>query len=360
MPVAPSFNDTLAQFEAEALTVEPTLAFRDGDMMTAQEHGAGAMADAAIRYSAQAFKATFIDGAEGDELTQLVDDHLNLQRNPATAASVDLTFTRTGTAAGTMLSGFAIATVVDSSGNTVQFTTDTAITWGTGDLGPHIITATASVVGSAGDVAAGTVTRLVDAPFDTTIAVTNADDAAGGNDAESDTELRLRARNFWVTLRRGTLAALEFGALEVASVRTAKASEDNVTGNVTLVVGDSNGASSAQMLSDVEVEIEDWRSAGVNVTIIGGTQLAINVTGTMVFRADSGADPLVYGPLVEAAITARMLKYVQGEVVYLDALKAAAIAVDPDVIEAFVMTAPTGDTTPMTSQTPRAGTVTAS
>src|SRR5580698_2629854 len=99
MPTAPAFTDLLAQFQAEAQAVQPALQFNDGDMATAQMHGAGAMADASIKYAAQAFKATFIDGAEGDDLTVLVDDHLNIQRNPATPAAVDVTFTRTGNAA---------------------------------------------------------------------------------------------------------------------------------------------------------------------------------------------------------------------------------------------------------------------
>lgn len=329
-------------------------------MATAQEHGAGAMSDAAIKYAAQSFKNTYIDGAEGADLTTLVDDHLNIQRNPATPAQVDVTFTRTGNATGTTPNGFTVASSYDAAGNTVYFTTNTAITWGASDHGPHIVTCTASIDGAAGDVAAGTVVRLIDTPFDSTIAITNASAAAGGNDAETDDELRVRARNFWVTLRRGTLASLEQGALTVPEVRVAAASEDLGTGVVTLVVADSNGNSTAQMISDTETAIEDWRAAGVTVNIYGGTLLLVNVTGVMVFRAGSGADPLVYAPLVEAAIAARFAKYKQGEIVYLDALKAAAIAVDPDVIEAFQISVPGGDTTPTTYQTPRAGTILAS
>ena len=361
MPVAPSFDDQLAQFEAEALANRSTLTFRDGDITTAQQHGAGAMADASIRYTAQAFRATFLDGAEGDELTALVDDHLNIQRDPATSASVDVTFTRTGTAAGSTPAGYTIGTQLDATGATVLFTTNVPIVWAMSDLGPHIVSCTCSVVGAVGNVAAGTVTRLVDTPQpDATIAVTNVATAGGGNDVETDPQLRVRARNFWVTLRRGTLAALEEGALEVPEVRTAKATEDQTTGEVTLVVSDADGNSTLQMISDTETQIEEWRAAGSLVTILGGTQLAIAVTGTMVFRDGSGADPLVYAPLVATAITARMAKLKQGEIAYLDAIKAAGISVDPDVIEAIQLTAPIADVAPTTTQTPRAGVVTMS
>lgn len=360
MPVAPSFDDLLGQFEAEALAQRPSLAFNDGDITEAQEHGAGAMADAAIRYAAQAFKSTFIDGAEGDALTALVNDHLNIQRQTKTSSQVDLTLTRTGNSAGTMPAGFTWATQYDAAGNTVQFTLNTPVVWGSSDHGPHVVTATATTTGRVTNVGPGTVTRRVDAPFDTSIVATNVSAAAGGNDQETDPELRLRARTFWITLRRGTLAALEFGALQVPSVRVARATEDQTTGFVTLVVADSDGNSNAQMVSDAETEIENWRAAGSFVTVIGGTQLLVNITATMVFRAQSGADPLVYAPLVQAALTGRMAKFRQGEVGYLDAIKAAGIAVDPDVIEALVFSTPTSDVTPTATQTIRAGTITLS
>lgn len=363
-PIAPSFADLLAQYQAEAQLERPQLVFREGDLATAQEHGAGAMADASIRYSAQWFKQTFIDGAEGDVLTALVDDHLNLQRQEATESTVDVTFTRTGNAAGTTPIGFTVATAIDASGATVAFTTNGSITWGASDHGPHTVTCTCSVLGSVGNVAIGSVTRIVDAPLpDNTIVCTNAAVGGGGNDQESDDELRLRARNFWLTLRRGTLAALEEGALQVASVRVAKAVEDLTTGIVTLVVGDSDGNSTAQMISDVEVTIEDWRAAGCNVVVLGATQLAVNLLGVLTFRDGSGGNSTVYGPLVVTAITARMKKFKQGERVYIDALKAAGIAVDPDVIEAITFTdvvsgLPQADIIPTATQTPRAGTVT--
>jgi hypothetical protein len=359
MPVAPSFSDLLVQFEGEALAVRPTIQFLDGDMTTAQEHGTAAMADASIRYAAQGLKSTFLDGAEGEELTALVDDHLNIQRAPATAAAVDVTFTRTSGGAGfTLPVGYLVGSAYDAAGNTVVYTLSAPVTFTLADNGPHAASADASVLGKVGNVAAGLVNRIVSTKPDATLVVTNASAAGGGNDAESDPDLRLRARTFWLTLRRGTLAALEFGARQVAAVRTVKASEDPSTGLVTIVVADSDGNSTAQMISDTEAEEENWRAAGSTVTVIGGTQIAIDLTGVMVFRAGSGADALVYQPLVEKAITSRLAKLRQGETVYLQAMSAAGIAVDPDVIEAIVFSLPSSDVIPSAEQTPRAGTIT--
>lgn len=359
MPVAPSFDDLVAQFQAEALAQNGELAFNDGDVSEAQAHGAGAMADAAIRLTVQAFKETFIDGAKGDALTALVDDHLNIQRQPATYSQAAVTIARTSGGAGfTLSAGYVLGSTFDEAGNTVLFTLDADVTFGAADNGPHTGNVTAELTGRDGNVAIGAITRFVDPKPDATLTVTNAAVAAGGNAEESDEELRVRARLFWQTLRRGTLAALEFGALQVASVRTVKASEDQDTGEVTVVVADSDGASTAQMVSDTEAELENWRSAGVTVVVLGGTVLEVDVTGVLV--VNDGVDAAALAPLCVAAIEARMRKQRQGEVLYLDSVKAAGIGVDPDAIDALVLSLPAANVTPTVTQTIRPGTVTIS
>lgn len=365
MPVAPSFQDLLTQYESQALAVRPTVQFLEGDITTIHEHGTGAMADAAIRFAVQAFKETFIDGAKGDALTTLVNDHLNIQRQGATAAQAVVTLTRTGSdPAGVLPVGFVVGSAFDATGKTVLFTLDAPVAFGGPDNGPHTGSVTAQVTGRASNVpAAGGgvgITRVVGTlPTGwTNLAVTNAGPAAGGNDAEIDDELRVRARTFWTTLRRGTLGALEFGALQVASVRVSRATEDPVTGIVTLVVTDSDGNSTAQMIANTVAELENWRAAGSVVTVLGGTRLLVNVTGTLV--GDVGVDTSVLAPLALAAITARMNKQRQGEILYLDSLKAAALSVDPDSLDALVLTVPAANVTPTAGQIIRPGIITIS
>jgi uncharacterized phage protein gp47/JayE len=355
MPVAPSFQDLVDQYEAEAVARRPDLLFRDGDITQAQQHGAGAMADSVVRYGAQAFKATFLDGARGDELTTLVNDRYNIQRSPASAAQVTLTFERTsGGAAETFSAGTVVATEFDSDGNEIRFETDGPLTFGIGINGPLTVAATAVEVGRAGNVALGTVTRIVTSHVDQTFTVIN-EAGGGGNEEESDPELRRRARAFFLTLRGGTLDAIEFGALTVATVRVARATE-SVTGLVTLVVADSDGNSTIEMIADVIAAIQTYRAAGSIVTVTGGVQLLVNVSAQLVL--EDGVDIGVVGPLAEEAIEAEMAKLRQGEVVYLTKLASAAIAVDPAGIKTCIVTAPAADVTPTSIQTPRAGTVT--
>lgn len=355
MPVAPSFQDLLDQGMAEALSRRPDLLFAEGDVSLAQLHAGAAMADASIRFAAQAFAETFLDSANGDALTVLVNDHINIQRQPATAATVTLSFSRTSSgAAGSIPAGTTVATAIAADGSSVSFTANSTVAVGAGLNGPFTVNATAAVNGRATNVAAGTVTRITSSLFDT-FTVTNPAAAAGGNEVESDVQLRLRARLFWQTLRRGTLAALEFGALQVASVRVARAVEDG-SGLVTLVVTDETGNSNAQMVADTMLEIENWRAAGSVVNVVGGAVLLTNIAMEVYLQPGVSLDPL--RPLLEDAIAGRMEKLTQGGILRIDQLTAAAVNVDPDGIDHVDFTSPSGDVTPTTFQVIRTGVIT--
>lgn len=331
MPVAPSFEDLVTQYTAEA-QARADLLFLDGDVSLASAHGSGAMADACIKFTAQAFKATFIDGAKGDDLTTLVNDHLGLQRQQATAAEVAIRLTRTsGGAAGVIAAGTTVATQTLDDGSVVRFTTDAPVIVGIGLNGPFDVAATAVDAGRAGNVDAGEIAAIVDALFDSTFSVTNVAAAGGGNEVESDDELRRRARTFYTTLRRGTLAALEFGALQVPSVRSAIATESE-TGLVTVLVTDQDGNSTLMMIADVITELENWRAAGVVVGVAGGTKLELDITAILTLA--DGVDLLTVTPLVEDAIPARVNRRRTGEKLYEDMLTAAVVSIDPDGIQA--------------------------
>lgn len=338
MSVAPSFTDMVSVGQAELQTRRPDLVVADGDVTQAMLHAAAAMADAVIRYGAMSFRDTFVDGASGDALTTLVDDHYNIQRQAATAAQVTLAFARTsGGAAGTILTGTTVATEFDAQGNEVRFTTNTDIVVPLANNGPFSVVATATVVGRAGNVVAGAVNRVIDQPvFDPTFTVSNAATAAGGNAEESDEDLRERARNFFLTLRRGTLASLEFGALQVPTVRVATASES--LGIVTVLVSDSDGNSTAQMIADVVTEEENWRAAGITVNVFGGVQLSVAMTVNITnYRA--GFNVTARTAELQDAIEARINKLKPGQTLYLDTIIATAIATFPDDIYNVTITA---------------------
>jgi hypothetical protein len=365
MPTAPSFQDLLDQGLAEAQSRRPDLQFAEGDVSLAILHGAGAMGDATIRFGSQAFRDTFIDGATGDALSILVDDHLNIQRQFATAAQVTVTFSRTsGGAAGSISANTGIATGFNAKGQEIQFLTLTSINVPLGNNGPFTTLATAVIAGRDGNVAAGTINRITDSLFDTTFAVTNVLGAGGGNDEETDEALRERARNFFSTLRRGTLAALEYGALQVPSVRVAVAIENTVTGITIVRVSDSDGNSSSQMVADVTTELENWRVASSVVTVVGGAKVLLDISAVLTVRPSF--DVSAVDTLFQDAITNRIGKLRVGEVLYLDSLIAAIIAVSPDdvldvtftsIVKGGVPQSPTANVVADVSEVLRAGVV---
>lgn len=361
MAIAPSFQDSLDVGEAELKLRRADLLVADGDITLAQLHAGASMADAQARFAAEGIKATFLDGASGDDLTALVDDRYNIQRQAATSAQVLAEFTRPSAGgsepAGVIQDGTVIATGFDAAGNTVEFATDEDLYFGAGILGPLAVGASAVETGPEGNVAANTLVRIIDVPeFDSSFVVSNPARAGGGNVEETDPELRERSRTFFTTLRRGTLAALEYGALQVPTVRVAVASED-AQGNVTVTVTDADGNSTAQMVADVETELENWRCAGTIVTVAGGSVLTQDFDVTIDETSPGYAIP---ADAIAAAITARASRFRAGETLFLDSMIGAIIAVDPENIFGVTFNNPTSDVVAATGQVIRAGTVTVS
>lgn len=329
MPVAASFDDLIVQGKGELQTLRPDLLVQDGDMTEADLHAGAAMVDAGIRYSAQCFRDTFFDGAVGDALTALVRDRTLIERDPATPSQVDLRLSRSnGTNALTIPVGSQFATEYDESGKRIVFETINDVEFSAGgDLGPYYVVANATENGVETNVPANSVVVVVTS-FVEPVQVDNPNPSGGGNEEQSDESLRVEARTFYQTLRRGTLAALEYGARTVPSVRIARAVEDEDTALVTLLVTDEDGNSTAQMVADTMLAIVEWRVAGPNVSVIGGVALEVGLQ--IAVRARTGFDVDAVSDILVESVISRIRKFRPGETLYLDTLIAAVIAMYPD------------------------------
>jgi hypothetical protein len=198
-------------------------------------------------------------------------------------------------------------------------------------------------------VAAGAINRVVSTIFDSTIAVTNSAVTVGGGEEETDEELRERIRSFSTTLRRGTLAALEYGALQVATVSQSTAVEDSTTGLTTVYVTDASGASNAAMVADVVDELENWRAAGSLVTVTGGSLYTLNpIQITLSVR--TGVDTAAIAADVKDAIVARIARLKIGETCRREIIQQAALNVDPDNITGCTVVLPAADVDPADNQ----------
>jgi hypothetical protein len=254
---------------------------------------ASAMADEGIRHLAMRIAALYLDSAEGEDLDRLVADRFSpeLFRKPASPAVVLLFFTRAPPS--TLASiAFAVGT---------KFRTETGIEFqllepvglAPGATGPVTARAEAVLAGVGGNVDRGQIRAFVQTPTDPYVQVVNAGVAAGGANRESDSQLRQRARAYYQTVRRGTLPAIELGALSVPGVASASAEEviDPVSelpaGPIRLSIADANGQANALLVAAVRQGLREYRAAGVPVDILASKPQYVSISYEgLAFRAN--------------------------------------------------------------------------
>lgn len=353
---APSYDDIYAIGKATLQSKRADLTVNPGDVTDAMVSCGAAMADWLVQYQSELQRKKFIDTAEGTDLDTLGDDHFGVLRNGDTFAQVAVTLSRAsaGAGAGTIPAGVTVATASDSLGNRLEYTLDADVTFGGADLTKNG-NATCTITGVTGNVSAAAITTIVDSIFDSSISVTNAAAAAGGNDAETDAEYRERLRAF-STVAPGTIKGLEYGAQLVSTVRVATVTQNTATGEVTLYVADGSGGSNAQMISDVNNVLPEWKAAGVHVNVVGGQLDTQNVVVSLTVR--SGTDVAALSPAIVASITQYMSELGIGDTLYRSGIAAAAKAVSPSNILDVDVTTPAANVVPTSGYVIRAGSVT--
>lgn len=361
---APSFDDLMNIGKAEAILKRPSLGVRIGDISEMLISGAAAMADRLIGWFAERIAATFLDGASGDDLTQLCADHWAIQRRAATEAIGTVTLNRAGAdaSAQSFPIGTVVATLRDSQGNDIQFVTTQAASWAISTNGTRVVNTEAVVAGVSGNLSgASQVTRIISTPPPGgTYTITASTQPVGGSEEETDEELRDRTKLFPSTLRRGTPAALEYGAKSISAIAVAKASAvQDTTGLVTVYVSDASGGSTGTtkqvapttlddgtMTAKVAIELYSWAPAGGLVNVTGGSVQTVNITVNIVVKLGVDVSQLITD--IQNSISGRVGKLNIGETLYLADITSAVKAVDPDNIVNVVIVTPLVDTAPST------------
>ncbi len=349
---APSLDDLFELGRAEAALTRPELGVAEGDISEMAIMGGATMADHVAGYAAAEIKAMFLDGAEGQKLTDLVFDRTGILRNPATTpvGVIQVTKAFPGIAY-TIPAGSFVTTEPDANGVKQRAYLDVDVVWNLDEVGVKDVACTGASVGPEGNVGALGFVRFENGAL--TVAgftVGNGERFAGGSPEESDPDLRARARDFYRTLRRGTLAALEFGAKVVPSCRraTAVAERSLITGKKTglvfLYVADADGTSNDAMTAAVALEMINWTAAGDNVQVLAGAQLLLPISLTLTVRAGLAVDVIVAN--VKNLIVARLNRLKAGETCYRSQIKQAAMNVDPENILECTVVSPAADVAP--------------
>ena len=312
--------------------------FSPGYMCDVQAGLAAAIAEEVARIAVALHMRTWIATANGDDLDKLAADHFGLARQAGAAGVGIVRFSRPSAAFGNVL--IPAGTVLETADGTRFILISEPLLTGT----QIDADARGESVGEAGNVDAATITAIVSSLPDGTIVVTNPAEFSGGIGRESDPAFRQRILDYFRTLRRGTVLAIQTGALSVAGVVAAAVDETGYP--PTVYIADLTGGANASLAGLVADELDNWRAAGIQVNVVGATVVFQNITLVLTFAA--GFDTSAARDEVRAAVVDAANAITIGETLYRSQLVAAALGVE-GVVNA-VVTNPAGDVVPAANQ----------
>ncbi len=226
---------------------------------------------AVVRQLGEQVNNLLLDGCDTDDaIDRLAWDRYQQLRKGAAAAVGTVQVTRPTADAG--LGSIPVSTKLVSLTGIEYITTTVA------NFGPTTLLATANVrasqAGKDFQLGRNALRRFdkIGLLWDQTLQVNNADPTAGGEPAETIDVFRERVRALFVAQRRGTLAAIEFGAKSVVGVESAFADEVvGVNGNpariVRLFIADSSGIASVVLANQVTAALLEYRAGGIAVVV---------------------------------------------------------------------------------------------
>lgn len=328
--------------------VNPEVVFVEGTDLNIINASASAMADEVTRQVGIRAKILLLNGADGEDLDRLVADRFSptIVRKQASPSVDAVQITRNSGVLPAV--NFPVGTRFTTPGG-VEFATTVAASILLGSHGPVSIPVQALVAGTQGNVDVNTITQFVQAPADPALQVTNEEPAAGGDDRETDARLRARARDFFRTARRGTLSAIEFGALTVPGIRQATAIEETdgtglPTGRVFLYVADALGQANSVLVAAVRTALVEYRAAGIIVDISGSIPTFVPIRFRL--RFDAGVDTTRAAALVRNATVAAVNALAPNRTLTVALLFSVARSVQGVIVLDDAILEPVGDLVP--------------
>src|SRR5262245_20566575 len=338
-----------------ARRIDPEQLNTDGSDVQILIASEAAMSEEVIRQLVLETGRLLLDSAKAEDLDRYAWDRYQIVRKGASAALGTVEFSRVSAAAGggTIAQGQLLQT--DTG---IQYTTLADATFGGSDVGPVSVNVRAVEASKESQVAALAINAFVTPPFDPTITVTNPEATAGGEPRESDSLFRERIRDAFRTARRGTLGAIEFGALQVPGVVSAKAIEvENGDGTpariVELFIADSDGLASQALATQVQNSLGDFRAAGIFVLVIPSNPIFVDVVLRLRFTA--GTDTLTLTNAVRNAVLAFVNSLGAQQTLLVADIFAVLTRFTPQglVVQGDAVVQPVGDLVPGTGQTIR-------
>lgn len=348
----PSHNDLFEKGRNEILIrngdIRADQADRDGADANILLHCGAAMAEEIVNEDVRTFNKLLVATATGADLDRLAMDRYGISRKAAAPATGTISLSRPTAAYGaTVIAADSRFATADGT----EFATLTAASFGIGALGPVSVDVQAVVAGADGNVSASTINRVISTLADSSITCMNGSRTAGGDEEETDDAFRQRIRKFYVSARRGTLQAIEAGALSVAGVRQAVASEVidpslSPARYVQIFIADKDGYASTPLITAVEVALEEYRAAGIKVDVLGGAPTFQDVQIELAFP--TGVNQSQIASDVRWAIVNAINALAPGETLLASSIVKAAMSVNNAIIGSLLL--PLGKVVPSDEQ----------
>lgn len=335
---------------------------REGTDANILAGGAASVGDEVVGQLARVCAALTLGAAGGKALDRLVFDRFGLLRKPAAPALGSVRFATVAPAAGS----FSIPQGAKlSTPDGVQFLTTATATFPAGSTGPVTVAVRSASAGSNQAAQVGTinsvVSTIVGAPAD--LSVSNPLATAGSADEEPDDAYRERARLFFSTVRRGTVAAIEEQALRYPGVVNAAGFEDldawgRPAKRAQLVVADqytdklatlsavpaTYAAQSQVLAQEVFNSLHDTRPCGIYVEVYVAKMILQPVVLALSFKAGVDADSVAYAARV--AVVNAVNKLDPGAALAPDAVVGALRGVRGLIVSGDEVLSPSGEVVP--------------
>lgn len=338
---------------------------REGSDLNLLATAATVMGEEVVNRMARAMAGAFEDTAEGAALDRVILDRKGLPRLPAAPAVVSLELTRPTNLAGAGIlpggpagSGPPAPTRLRTNQNIVYFLLEPAV-FGAADLGPITVPAQAEIAGLENEVGPNQQWSFLDTPFDQTIEVSNPDEevAAGASDDESDDAYRSRSRDFYSTVRRGTLGAIELGVRSTPGVASGSALEtlSASTGlpacHVEAYYLDALGRSNQTLGARVGLNLLTYRAAGIPVVRVDGVVQNVTINFDLFdFDTKIVVDTAQAFDDVRNAIVAALGNQRPGQNLLRSTILAAARSIPGVLVEDSDLLEPAGTLIPSSSE----------
>lgn len=234
---------------------------------------------------------------------------------------------------------FATVPITDTGVDILYFVTTQDYTVLAGSTSADI-QVTCTQPGTIGNVSANTI-RIMINPNSLIASVTNRQAFFNGTEQETQAERKARFNKFIQTLNRGTVKAIEYGALEVSGVAGAYVDDTSEIGVVNVYCHDSNGDLPPALASAISANLEFYRPAGIPCNVLPIVKVPVDLS--LMVMVDPAFNNTSFQQTIENSILTYINAFPVARSLYLSQLITYVMNLDTVAIKDVQIMSPNSD-----------------